>query len=477
MRLTMWVLSVLSVLSALSVRKRPTDLRRSLPSKTVRPGSYDQFVIDGDPIREAVQLLRHAVDALLAVELDAADEPALIEMTRDLEREVRRMAAVDHALIAQLDARGAAPTRGYRNTASLLCALLRVDAVEAGRRVHAATQLAPRHGLSGEPLPALLPAVAAASVSGEISPAQARVVMSTVHALPRAAGVDVLDEVERHLVQEARNFAPRELRVLARRIRDHRDPDGRLTDDADRSRRRSLEVQSHADGTVTGHFTTDATCGEALLTFLDASARPQRDESGQRDSRTAGQRRHDALRELLLGRIRGGLPTTAGVSATILLTMTPEQFAGSPQGADRLVRTAHGALLDLDEALRLAGDALVLPIVRDVGGRILGYGRRRRLFNETERLCMVVRDGGCTFPGCTTSPNWCEAAHIRDFAKGGLTLTDNGMLLCGYHHRYYARLGWRPIAIGGVPHWIPPTWIDPEQRPRRNRMHDPGRAP
>jgi hypothetical protein len=27
-------------------------------------------------------------------------------------------------------------------------------------------------------------------------------------------------------------------------------------------------------------------------------------------------------------------------------------------------------------------------------------------------------------------------------------------------------------AVNGRPHWIPPSWLDPEQTPRRNDLHD-----
>jgi len=30
--------------------------------------------------------------------------------------------------------------------------------------------------------------------------------------------------------------------------------------------------------------------------------------------------------------------------------------------------------------------------------------------------------------------------------------------------------------IGGVPHWVPPRWIDLDQTPRRNHTHDPDLA-
>jgi hypothetical protein len=34
-------------------------------------------------------------------------------------------------------------------------------------------------------------------------------------------------------------------------------------------------------------------------------------------------------------------------------------------------------------------------------------------------------------------------------------------------------MGWRCRTIDGVPHWIPPAWIDADRTPIRNHAHDP----
>jgi hypothetical protein len=47
------------------------------------------------------------------------------------------------------------------------------------------------------------------------------------------------------------------------------------------------------------------------------------------------------------------------------------------------------------------------------------------------------------------------------------------VLLCGHDHDHHERNGWRCIMINKVPHWIPPTWRDPDQVPIRNWAHDP----
>ena len=86
---------------------------------------------------------------------------------------------------------------------------------------------------------------------------------------------------------------------------------------------------------------------------------------------------------------------------------------------------------------------------------------------------MIARDQGCSFPGCDTGPAWCESHHVTDHAAGGPTTTDNGALACRAHHRHHQAMGWHATMLNGIPHWIPPTWLDKDQVPRRNTRHDP----
>ena len=53
---------------------------------------------------------------------------------------------------------------------------------------------------------------------------------------------------------------------------------------------------------------------------------------------------------------------------------------------------------------------------------------------------MIARDLGCSFPGCTAPPAWCQAHHITDFSLTRRTSVDDATLLCGLH-REHPRLG------------------------------------
>ncbi|HET9633086.1 MAG TPA: HNH endonuclease signature motif containing protein, partial [Terrabacter sp.] len=51
-----------------------------------------------------------------------------------------------------------------------------------------------------------------------------------------------------------------------------------------------------------------------------------------------------------------------------------------------------------------------------------------------QRRALAQRDGGCSYPGCTIPPQWCDAHHVVHWLHGGATDLSNGALLCGRHH-------------------------------------------
>ena len=446
------------------------------------------------------------VDDLLALSVPSAPDGFVLDALRPVQVQVNRRAAVDAALVGEADARRIAFEAGCANTATLLVQLLRIDPGQARARVAAAAELGPRRSLTGEPLGPIYPTVATALGDGSITARHAQIVTRTVEALPAAVAAEHDRAVETLLVDQARLHPPRTLATIARRVTDTLDPDGILSDEADRQRRRHLDVCQRPDGSASVRGELDAICTEALLTVLDPLATPTPAENGERDPRSAGQRRHDGLRDGLLAAIRSrGLPDRGGITTTILLTTSTDQL----HSGSGLARSGHGALIPTRTINRdLLGDAQVMPITLRTGGngnsaglsshsagvthpgvahpgvahpgvahpggtRVESYGPARRFFTTSQRLAMAARDGGCSFPGCTTPASWCQAHHVVAWTDGGATILDNGTLLCGFHHRHFEQLGWHCQVNDGTPHWIPPPWIDPRQQPRRNTAHCP----
>ncbi|PZS29615.1 MAG: hypothetical protein DLM58_15185 [Pseudonocardiales bacterium] len=420
---------------------------------------------------DAVSLaaLEDAVTSLIGRAQASPTGAASLRLLQGLETQHNRLALASHALIAELEAQGVAHEYACRSTSTLLSQVMRLSPNQAALRVQAAADLGPRRAFTGEALPPLFAQVAEAQASGALSPAHARVITRTIDALPAAVQAEHAESVQASLVEHAHTLNPRQLATAARRISDYLDPDGTLANERDRQRRRELTIRPRPDGSARIEGELSALCAEALRSVLDTLARPVPAQDGSKDPRSTGQRNHDGLHDALMMLLRTDLlPQCNGVAATIVLTMTREQF-DTKQG---LVQTGHGALISSELALTLASDARVIPVALSQTREIAGYGTSHRIFTEGQRLAMIARDQGCSFPACEQPPARCQAHHITDWALTQRTSVDDGTLLCGYHHREHPNLGWSGHMINGIPHWAPPPWVDPTQTPRRNRVHD-----
>ncbi len=146
--------------------------------------------------------------------------------------------------------------------------------------------------------------------------------------------------------------------------------------------------------------------------------------------------------------------------------------AGPPGRVRRRPRhgiTSDGTLLTVPELLKLAGEAEIYPVVLTTHGKLLDLGRTRRIANKHQTLALIARDGGCSFPGCNHPPEWCERHHVISWRDNGYTNLRNLTLLCSYHHRHFLDRGWLVrINQDGLPEWIPPRYVDPDQKPMIN---------
>ncbi len=416
--------------------------------------------------------LEHMSEQLIGVDpIVALSDEQLLDALRDHERIDRIRDYQRHALVAEAQARNLGGRHGCRSTANFLCQLLRISYGEARARVVAAENLGPRRALTGEPLAPVFPVAATAQADGAISAVHAKIVIDTVDKIPPALRAEWEDAVETQLVTAARNLDPRRLGQLADRLLAHVDPDGTLENTETRHTHRRIEFHRRVDGSGFGSFEADLELAELLATVLAALGAPVPGPDGTRDPRTSGQRHHDALRDALHAALRSEqLPAHAGCTTTVVITGTADQFT-TGQG---LVRTGTGARIPAAEANRWASsDSRFLAILTGPGNRLISHSLCQRLFSESQRLVMAARDKGCSFPGCTAPPWLCQAHHIQDWAHGGKTSISNGTLLCGYHHREFALLGWTCTMTNDQPHWTPPRWWDPDQKPLVNTAHDP----
>ena len=158
----------------------------------------------------------------------------------------------------------------------------------------------------------------------------------------------------------------------------------------------------------------------------------ERDDTGEDAAATGrigtGRRRSSlSLRDLPgpaagRGRWPGGLRNALRVAAIF-----------GDGGSARQLLGSHARISD--EALaRIACDADINVAVLSRGGDILHQGKASRDPSVAQHRGLVVRDGGCVFPGCDRLPAACQAHHLIFWVPAGLTDIENLALVCGFHH-------------------------------------------
>jgi Domain of unknown function (DUF222) len=227
------------------------------------------FDLEWPPQMEAALAhLAAAQQALAALDLAALSGDQLLELAAASETDTRQRASVQHAVVAELEARGVAAELGCSSTAVVLSERLRIGRREAAGRVRLAAELGPRRALSGERLPARFPEVASAVAEGAISDRHAALICRTITDLPEAS-LGHAEAVEATLVEHARAVNPDQLAVLTRTVRACLDPDGVLVSERDQERRRhtTLTMLPDGSGRLQACLTAEATA--VWQTILD----------------------------------------------------------------------------------------------------------------------------------------------------------------------------------------------------------------
>jgi len=180
-----------------------------------------------------------------------------------------------------------------------------------------------------------------------------------------------------------------------------------------------------------------------------------------------------AAQDLLLAAAVLGEDTEIAVAARCVRREPVECLSEFQEGLEvgLIARAGVGHFSDrppirADRVIDLADQADVAWCVKNSNGAVLALGRTRRIASPAQTLALTARDGGCSFPGCDSTPEWSERHHILAWVDGGSTDLDNLTLLCRYHHHNFEQRGWRcRLTADRLPAWIPPKWVDHHQRP------------
>lgn len=256
------------------------------------------------------------------------------------------------------------------------------------------------------------------------------------------------------LVEVASWGRPKDVRGIRERLVAKYGASGELQAEHDTACEHRSLSQPFADGTGLFEYSmvVDAEAKTVIEAAVQALSAP-RPAQGVPDRRPSGQRRMDALLEV----VRRGVASADGVATTpkaqVFVTVGLDDLVARTNAASVVGSGGAGTLLAPETARRIACDAGIVPVVLGKDGQILDLGRRFRLFTSAQLAALWLRDGGCTFPDCSVPASWCDGHHLHHWSDGGATDVGNAALLCGRHHTIVHKQGYHGVPTENQVRW------------------------
>src|SRR5919198_4032245 len=375
---------------------------------------------------------------------------------------IRRLHAKAVGIVSELNRARYANGVGYASLAPLLMAKTRISLKEARRYVNQAELIAEDLTPTGHVTPAPLPTAREALLEGVLDGEHVEVIGTVVtKLLPEHATTLDRELVESILTEQARVLDPTALRHLGTQIANHLNQDGREPEDPELAEPvNELRYQHTSDGRVKGTFSLDPETGEEFTGIITALSAPMPPAPGILDPRSKPERNGDAFAEVIhLAAKADDVPSQGGVKAAMSLVLDMNTLI---DGLGVAVMDS-GIPLCPEAARRIGCDADLIPIVLNTDGVPLDVGRTHRLVTPGQRTALIARDHGCAFPGCHLPPRWTDAHHVIHWKDGGPTDLANTVLLCKRHHRLIHHSAWEIRMTGGLPYFLPPSWLDPHR--------------
>ncbi len=228
-------------------------------------------------------------------------------------------------------------------------------------------------------------------------------------------------------------------RVLTRWVSLCDDTTDNSSSDDERYAKRRVQLVQMVNGMWKLDGLLDPLAGEALAAALE-SATPKPTSA---DTRTAGQRRHDALFDIALDVL--SLDDRAVVGGQrphiSLVVHATDGSAHTPN---------HWYVSSFIRNLVMC-DATITTIGININGQPFFAGTPETEIPIRNRRAVIIRDRCCRFPGCDRPARWTDIHHIREREHGGTNELSNLVLLCRFHHRQIHRdkltLKWAPDGV------------------------------
>ena len=438
-------------------------------------------------------------------EVARLDDDAVVRLLVEVESAGRRLDAVRAALAGEaaersrreLGSNGLAQRLGCRNAVELVQRTTGASTVTVNRRIRLGRATRASTTLTGGALPPTFEHVAAALDAGTLPYDGACAIVDVLSPALRVAGAQGVRAAEGEIVAGcvAATDGPPPMdadgvRLQATVWHSVLDPDGAAPDERDIERRclRLLGVR-HGLVPVTGMLLPEVAA--ALRQYADACTSPrsadlptvaqdgaQRSPLGlgerpgdgdrrpgdrpageSRDLRSRVQQLHDVLATIIGVAARAAdAPSIAGNAPTLVVSVRADDLRA---GRGSAFVEGWSAPVGIGVARQVGCGGAVQTVILGSDGRIVGLRAPQRCFTSTQRRAIALRDGGCVIPGCHVPAGWCEVHHVTPHAHDpDGTHTDNGVLLCWFHHRTIETAGWQIRMWGGVPQIKAPPWLD-----------------
>ncbi|MDK8532183.1 HNH endonuclease signature motif containing protein [Corynebacterium marquesiae] len=152
---------------------------------------------------------------------------------------------------------------------------------------------------------------------------------------------------------------------------------------------------------------------------------------------------------------RAAAPATVTTNVIIELPDYLKILAGD--GDDIRLAMTNGATITGAELVRrtLAGAGL-FTLIHPERGPVNLY--RTRQASPKQRRMLEAEGARCAWPACRRPASECQAHHLIEYSRGGLTHPENMTLLCPYHNSINGLPGrGRMARVNGRIAWLPPA--------------------
>jgi hypothetical protein len=433
----------------------------------------------------AVGAISAALAQALPLGLCATGDDTVLAVTAAVEGIGRRVDALRLECAGEIGERSRvslgpaslAARKGCGNAAELLTRVTRVSHSSARTRLKLGGETGAQLSISGVQFPARFPRIAAALEAGTLGVDSAHAILAGLVPIIDNAAIDELAAAEAELVASATGVGPDaavacpadEIRIQAQVWKSVLDPDGLEPSEARMMQKRGFSLPRERGGLLCGTYALMPDVGGKFIRMFNACQSPRTapeflreeevtEQNLEADPRTPEQLRHDVVAAMVDSFARSGeAPTIGGAAPTVLVSVRESDLARG-RGAGWIDGVDDPVSFRTVKQFICTGGTQTVRF--DDNGRIIELGSPQRCFTPAQRKAITLRDGGCIIPGCCIPAAWTEIHHVVPDAEGGPTHTDNGVLLCWFHHRSIETSGWLIRMVGGVPQIKAPPWIE-----------------